>query len=124
MPKIGVLNRRRRQHPLFLLRKSGFLDTEYARGASHRFIMGERDPGGGRFTKELPLEVSRLSGEEIRSLMRQYRVKIEQLTKEMDITRKRVRQVRQEGVEGDAFVRDWLEAISHGEIVWPQEDKE
>jgi hypothetical protein len=85
--------------------------------------MAERISGNGRCPNELPPE-AHLSGEEIRSLMRAYRVTIRQLSKEMDITRKRVREVRQEGVEGYAFVRDWLEAISHGEIGWQQTDKE
>jgi predicted transcriptional regulator len=56
--------------------------------------------------------------------MRKYRMTIRQLAEEMGITRKRVRQVRQEGVKGYAFVWDWLEAISRGEITWREKDEE
>ena len=83
--------------------------------------MAERVPEGGRFTNDLPSE-SRLSGEQVRLLMRLYRVTIRQLSEEMGITQRRVRQVRQDGVEGYAYVRDWLEAISHGEIHWQEKN--
>lgn len=54
----------------------------------------------------------RLSGEEVCSLMRQYRVTIRQLAETMQITLKRVREVRGNGVEGEVYVRDWYEAIT------------
>lgn len=52
-----------------------------------------------------------LRGATIVRLMRARRITIRALAQRMNITQKRVRQVRAHGVRGEAFVRDWLEAI-------------
>lgn len=52
-----------------------------------------------------------LPGEAIVRLMRTRRISIRRLAGSMNVTQKRVRQVRRDGVVGDAFVRDWLEAL-------------
>lgn len=54
---------------------------------------------------------SALSGQRIRSLMRMHGRTIRGLSSQMGITQVRVRRVRLHGVAGDAFVRDWVEAI-------------
>lgn len=43
--------------------------------------------------------------------MRQHRITIRALAKRMNITMKRVREVRDMGIEGPHLVRDWVEAI-------------
>lgn len=43
--------------------------------------------------------------------MRRHRVTIRGLAGRMNVTLKRVRFVRANGVSGEAFVRDWTEAI-------------
>jgi hypothetical protein len=73
--------------------------------------MTERSSPDGRYPKDVSPDDARLSGEQVRSLMRKYRKTIRQLAESMDITQKRVRDVRDKGVEGNAYVRDWLEAI-------------
>jgi hypothetical protein len=62
-------------------------------------------------TADLNIRLPRLSGSTIVRLMRQRRVTIRALAARMNITIKRVRAVRSEGVRGEAFVQDWLEAI-------------
>lgn len=57
-----------------------------------------------------------LSGAEVRSLMRRHRKTILGLAESMNITLKRVRQVRDEGVKGKYFVQDWMEAIQASEV--------
>lgn len=47
----------------------------------------------------------------IQALMRKHRKTIAGLAASMNITQTRVRQVRAQGVRGEAFVRDWLEAL-------------
>jgi hypothetical protein len=54
---------------------------------------------------------SRLTGGEVRSLMRRHGKTIRGLSLAMRITQARVREVRLRGVTGEAFVRDWLEAV-------------
>lgn len=54
---------------------------------------------------------SSLSGGQVRTLMRRHRKTIRGLSQAMHVTQARVRQVRLNGVSGEAFVRDWLEAI-------------
>ncbi len=53
-----------------------------------------------------------LSGEEIVQLMRKHRVTIRSLALRMNITLKRVREVRQKGVSGRCFCQDWREGIT------------
>ena len=60
-----------------------------------------------------PLDIkSSLSGPYIRSMMRKHRRTIKALAEQMDISQERVRQVRNNGVSGNAYVTDWLEAIT------------
>lgn len=53
-----------------------------------------------------------ISGPMIRRLMRRHRMTIRALAKRMNITMKRVRHVREHGVEGHCMCLDWYEAIS------------
>ena len=52
-----------------------------------------------------------ISGPLIRYFMKRQGVTIRDLAARMQITQKRVRQVRAEGVRDDLFVRDWLDAL-------------
>ena len=52
-----------------------------------------------------------LSGKKIASLMRLHRKSVQGLAEAMNIPRDRVMEVRQQGVQGEAFVLDWIEAI-------------
>jgi hypothetical protein len=54
----------------------------------------------------------RLSGDEIKSLMRRNKKTISGLAFTMGITQKRVREVRERGIEDKNGVRDWLEFIT------------
>ncbi len=56
-------------------------------------------------------KIFRLSGAEIRRLMLNYRIKIEDLAKHMGVTQKRVRYVRQYGISGKGWVQDWHQGI-------------
>jgi hypothetical protein len=58
-----------------------------------------------------------LSGREIRAAMRAAGVRIADVAASMQVTQKRVRQVRLNGVRGLLFVRDWLEGIE-GAALW------
>ena len=53
----------------------------------------------------------RLSADEVKRLMRQHKATIRALAQNMQITMKRVREVREKGLTGPA-VRDWVEAIT------------
>lgn len=53
----------------------------------------------------------KLSADEVKCLMRRHRITIRQLADKMQITMKRVRQVREAGIRGPA-VRDWMEHIT------------
>lgn len=52
------------------------------------------------------------SGEQIRRLMRQNDISIRELAERMQITMIRVREVRERGVTGNCYCRDWYEAIT------------
>jgi hypothetical protein len=52
-----------------------------------------------------------LSGSAITRLMRVHKLTIRSLAKRMNITMKRVREVRAQGVTGACMCRDWYEAI-------------
>lgn len=52
-----------------------------------------------------------LTGEKVVSLMRLHQVTIDELAASMRITKSRVREVREQGVHGKAFVLDWLEGL-------------
>jgi transcriptional regulator with XRE-family HTH domain len=73
--------------------------------------MVEYAPPDGRLLRNFTPDEYRLSGERVRSLMRKNRVTTRQLAEAMEITQKRVREVRNDGVEGYAYVRDYIEAI-------------
>jgi len=57
------------------------------------------------------VKVERISGVEVKRLMRVNGRTIRGLSASMNVTQKRVREVRARGVVGGVFVRDWLEAI-------------
>ncbi len=54
----------------------------------------------------------KLSGDEVVRLMRGHGVTIAQLAKRMGIPQTRVRMIREKGIVGAEFVRDWREAIT------------
>lgn len=53
-----------------------------------------------------------ITGPSIVKLMRMHGKTIRGVAVSMGITQKRVRQVRDRGVKGEAFVQDWMEAIA------------
>ncbi len=53
-----------------------------------------------------------ISGKQIKNLMRAHNKTIRGLAESMQITMKRVREVRSNGVEGRGLVCDWYEAIT------------
>ena len=53
--------------------------------------------------------MNELSGRQIRAMMRANRKTIAGVAGQFNLTQKRVRFVRANGVKGAAFVRDWLE---------------
>lgn len=57
--------------------------------------------------KVVPALVPQLSGEEIRRLMRVHGRTIRSTAQGMGITMKRVREVRDSGVQGDLYVWEW-----------------
>ena len=65
--------------------------------------------------------MSQLKPETVKRLMRQNGKTIRSLASQMNITMARVRQVRQEGVKGDAFCQDWLEALTTNTPVGPDQ---
>lgn len=56
--------------------------------------------------------VDHITGTSIAKLMRKHGKTIRGLADAMGITQKRVREVRVRGVKGEAFVQDWMEAIT------------
>lgn len=58
-----------------------------------------------------------ITGKEIVSLMRKHRVTIRELSRRMQITQKRIRQVRETGLDHPGFARDWFEHIKEDELV-------
>lgn len=63
-------------------------------------------------TVPVPAVEKRYSGKEIKYLMRVHRVTIRELARRMNITMARVAKVRENGISGNAFCLDWLEAIA------------
>lgn len=53
----------------------------------------------------------KLSGSEIASLMRKHDVTIRDLAHKMGVTMKRVREVRESGLDKLGYIRDWIEGI-------------
>jgi hypothetical protein len=60
------------------------------------------------------------SGAEVRRLMRLYDVSIVELARRLQATQKRVRHVRAHGVQGNAYCRDWYEAITQTGLFAPK----
>ena len=56
--------------------------------------------------------MTELSATTVRRLMRANRKTIRGLAMRWNLTLTRVRQVRHQGVQGEAFVRDWLEMLT------------
>ena len=59
-----------------------------------------------------------LDGVAVRRLMRVHRRTIRTLAKAMNVTMKRVREVRDKGVSGELAVWEWTTWIVEGEIKW------
>ena len=57
-------------------------------------------------------EWTSFSGEQLRRLMRQNDISIRELAERLQITMIRVREVRERGVSGNCYCRDWYEAIT------------
>lgn len=53
-----------------------------------------------------------MTGKQIRSLMRKHRKTIRGLSAEFGLTQKRIRQVREIGVDNAGYVRDWVQIIT------------
>lgn len=58
------------------------------------------------------MALQQFRGETIRRLMRQHKHTIRSLAKHMNITMKRVRDVRARGVTGQYVCQDWYEGIT------------
>ena len=58
------------------------------------------------------MSIHRLSGAEVKRLMRVHGMTIAALSFVMGITQKRIREIRDSGIEGGNVVRDWQEAIT------------
>ena len=71
---------------------------------------GSFKKAGGR--KSNPAPAQTLSGPAVVRLMKQNKVTIPQLAERMNITQTRIRTVREKGVKGNEFVRDWIEGIT------------
>jgi len=56
--------------------------------------------------------VQTLSAQTIQYLMRQHHKTIRGIAEEWNLTMKRVRQVRTQGVSGEHYVMDWLEILT------------
>ena len=56
--------------------------------------------------------MTELSAATVRRLMRANRKTIRGLAMRWNLTLTRVREVRDQGVKGEAFVRDWLEMLT------------
>jgi hypothetical protein len=54
----------------------------------------------------------KLTGKQVRAMMRANHKTIAGIARQYNLTQTRVRTVRANGVQGDAFVRDWLEILA------------
>jgi hypothetical protein len=61
--------------------------------------------------KKVPSLAAPMSGKQIQSLMRQHHVTIAALSKRMQVTQKRIREVRERGLTDPNVVRDWVQGI-------------
>lgn len=55
--------------------------------------------------------MERLSGADIRRMMRRHGATIRSVAAALQVTQKRVREVREKGIMGQGWIRDWVEAI-------------
>jgi hypothetical protein len=62
--------------------------------------------------RDVQIKNGRIEGREIAKLMRMYRVTIRDLSQRTGITMKRIRQVRENGLDNRRAIRDWIEAIT------------
>jgi hypothetical protein len=62
--------------------------------------------------RDVQMKNGRIEGREIAKLMRMYRVTIRDLSQRTGITMKRIRQVRENGLDNRRAIRDWIEAIT------------
>jgi len=53
-----------------------------------------------------------ITGKQVASLMRRHKVTIRELSARMGITQKRIRYVRERGLDCPHTTRDWIEAIT------------
>lgn len=60
---------------------------------------------------KLPLK-GKLDGADVRRLMRVHKVTIRQLSERMQITMKRIRQIREIGLRDRPTIRDWVQGIT------------
>ena len=58
------------------------------------------------------IENGRIEGREIARLMRRYRVTIRELSRRMQITQKRIRKIREIGLDNRNVIRDWIQGIT------------
>jgi hypothetical protein len=63
-------------------------------------------------TSEPVLPPGRLSAKAVQHLMRKHRVTIAELSYRTGITQRRIREVRERGLENPMAVRDWIQAIT------------
>ena len=66
------------------------------------------------------MALRQLSASNVKRLMRKHKVTIRALAARMNITLKRVRQVRAEGVKGECISLDWYEAITQAGLFAPK----
>lgn len=59
-----------------------------------------------------PLPPSILSGRDLIRMMRRHRVTIADLAVRIGVTQKRVRELRETGIQNPKVIRDWIEAIT------------
>ena len=87
----------------------GFVLARTWRGSRTLERLIKRRKGGPRLC---PICRGRLQGSHIETLMRCYSVGIRALAQRLDVPMRWVQQVRAEGVQGEAYVRDWIQGIT------------
>ena len=59
----------------------------------------------------IELHTGRMEGKEMKRLMRVNKVTIRELSARMQITQKRIREVRETGLVGRELIRDWIQGV-------------
>ena len=59
----------------------------------------------------IELHTGRMGGKELVRLMRKEHVTIRDLARRMQITQKRIREVRETGLVGRELIRDWIQGV-------------